>query len=292
MAFPTCVTLVEVGPRDGLQNEPVALPVATRVALIDRLSAAGLPVIEAGSFVSPDRVPQMAGTAAVLAGIARRPGTRYPVLVANRRGLEEALAAGAREIAVFAAATEAFSHRNLGCSIADSLERFAPLVAEAVARGLWVRGYVSCALGCPDQGAVPPMQAAKVAAALAALGCAEISLGDTIGTGTPGQARALIEAVATVVPLDRLAAHFHDTHGRALANLGAVLEMGVSVVDCSVAGLGGCPFAPGAGGNVATGAVLGLLESLGIETGLDRSRLAQAAEFIRAAVRRNSPPDL
>ena len=248
--FPGHVRIVEMGPRDGLQNEARPVSVATRIALVEALADAGLRSIEAGSFVSPKWVPQMAGTAEVLAGLTPRAGVDYPVLVPNLKGLEAALAAGAREIAVFGAASESFSRANINCSIAESLERFASVVERALAAGLRVRGYVSCVLGCPYEGAVSPEAVARVAAALAGMGCYEVSLGDTIGTGTPLAARRMVEVVAEHVPLERLALHFHDTYGQALANILACLELGVSVVDSAVAGLGGCPYAKGASGNV------------------------------------------
>ncbi len=288
MALPARVELVEVGPRDGLQNEPQSLPAAVKVALIDRLAEAGCRVIEAGAFVSPKWVPQMADTADVLAGLRRRPGLRYPVLVPNLKGLERALAAGVEEIAVFGAASETFTQRNINCSIAESLERFAPVCAEARAAGLRVRGYVSCVLGCPYEGEVPVARVAEVAAALHDMGCAEVSLGDTIGVGTPLKARAMVEAVALRVPLERLAVHFHDTYGQALANILACLELGVSTVDAAVAGLGGCPYARGASGNVASEDVVYLLNGLGIETGIDLERLAAAGAYICAVLGR--PP--
>lgn len=279
-ALPAKVRIVEVGPRDGLQNEAQPLDVATRIELVDRLGAAGLPAIEVGSFVSPKWVPQMADTAKVLLGIARREGVDYPVLTPNLRGLEEALEAGAREVAVFAAASESFSRRNINCSIDQSLERFAPVVAEAARHGVRVRGYVSCVLGCPYEGEVDPAAVARVARALADLGCYEVSLGDTIGTGTPGKARRLIKTVADEVPVTMLAAHFHDTYGQALANLYAVLPLGIKTIDSAVTGLGGCPYAAGATGNVATEDVLYLLDGLGIETGIDMAALLEAGRFI------------
>jgi len=288
MAYPERVQLVEVGPRDGLQNEPANLPAAVKVELIERLAEAGCSVIEAGAFVSPKWVPQMADTAEVLAALPRRPGLRYPVLVPNLKGLERALAAGVEEIAVFGAASEIFTQRNINCSIAESLERFAPVCEAALAAGLRVRGYVSCVLGCPYEGAVPAARVAEVSAALTALGCAEISLGDTIGVGTPKKARAMVEAVAARVPLDRLAVHFHDTYGQALANILTCLELGVATVDAAVAGLGGCPYAKGASGNVASEDVVYLLDGLGIETGIDLDRLAGAGAFICKALGRAS----
>lgn len=284
--LPEQVKLVEVGPRDGLQNEPKPVPVAVKVGLIDRLGEAGLSVIEAGSFVSPKWVPQMAATAEVLAAIRHRPAVSYPVLVPNQAGLEAALAAGAEEIAVFGAASESFSRRNINCSIAESLDRFAPVVAEAKARGLRVRGYVSCVLGCPYEGAVEPQAVAEVAERLADMGCTEVSLGDTIGTGTPRAAQEMVAAVAARLPVAMLAAHFHDTYGQALANILAVLEMGVGVVDASVAGLGGCPYAKGASGNVATEDVLYMLDGMGIETGVNLDRLIAAGAYICDALGR------
>ena len=280
LRLPSRVKLVEVGPRDGLQNEPKPVPVATRIELIERLADAGLPVVEAGSFVSPKWVPQMADTDKVLAGLRRRPGVGYPVLVPNMIGFDAAMAAGVEDIAVFAAASESFSRRNINCSIAESIERFAPVVAAAKARKLHVRGYVSCVLGCPYEGDIAPSAVADVAARLHALGCTEISLGDTIGVGTPKKAQAMIEAVAALVPLTALAVHFHDTYGQALANILASLERGVAIVDSAVAGLGGCPYAPGASGNVATEDVLYMLNGLGIGTGADLEAVAEAGSFI------------
>lgn len=288
MALPKRVTMVEVGPRDGLQNEGTLVPTQVKIALIDRLSAAGMPVVEAASFVSPRWVPQMGDGAAVLAGIERRPGVRYPVLVPNLQGLEAALKAGAEEVAVFAAASETFSRKNINCSVAESLERFAAVSAAALERGVRVRGYVSCALGCPYEGEVSPSAVAKVAARLLELGCFEISLGDTVGVGTPGKARAMVEAVAAQVPREKLAVHFHDTCGQALANVLAALEGGVSVVDSSVAGLGGCPYAPGAAGNVASEDLLYMLDGLGIETGVDLAALVAAGDTISEALGRPS----
>ena len=284
--FPGHVRIVEMGPRDGLQNEARPVSVATKIALIEALADAGLRSIEAGSFVSPKWVPQMAGTAEVLAGLTQHPGVDYPVLVPNLKGLEAALAAGAREIAVFGAASESFSRANINCSIAESLERFAPVAEQALTAGLRVRGYVSCVLGCPYEGAVSPEAVARVAAALAGMGCYEVSLGDTIGTGTPLAARRMVEVVAEHVPLERLALHFHDTYGQALANILACLELGVSVVDSAVAGLGGCPYAKGASGNVATEDVVYMLDGMGIGTGVDLPRLAAAGRMICAALER------
>lgn len=278
--LPAKVRMVEVGPRDGLQNEAQVLPAAVKIALIDKLAATGLPVVEATSFVSARWVPQMADGAEVMAGITRRPGTSYPVLVPNLRGFEAAMAAMAEEVAVFAAASESFSRRNINCSIAESLERFAPVTSAAKASGVKVRGYVSCVLGCPYEGDVAPAKVTEVALRLAEMGCYEVSLGDTIGVGTPGKAAEMIENVARSLPVERLAVHFHDTYGQALANILAALECGVAVVDSSVAGLGGCPYAPGAGGNVASEDVLYMLNGLNIETGVDLDALIAAGRFI------------
>jgi hydroxymethylglutaryl-CoA lyase len=286
MTLPNRVKIVEVGPRDGLQNEKTIVPLAVKVELIDRLSDTGLPVIESGAFVSPKWVPQMADTAEVLAAIQRRPGVGYPVLVPNKKGLEQATASGGEEIAIFGAASEAFSAKNINCSIAESLERFRPVAEEALAQGIRVRGYVSCVLGCPYQGEVPVAEVARVSKALLDLGCYEISLGDTIGVGTAGKARALIERVSEAVPLEKLAVHFHDTYGQALANIHACLEAGVAVVDASVAGLGGCPYAKGASGNVATEDVVYLLNGLRIESGVDLKALAATGDWISRTLSR------
>ena len=276
----TAVRIVEVGPRDGLQNEKALVPTGVKVELIERLAAAGLPAVEAGAFVSPKWVPQMADTAEVLAAVRRRPGTAYPVLVPNETGLARALDSGVEEIAVFGAASESFSQRNINCSIAESLDRFRPVCERALAAGLRVRGYVSCVLGCPYEGAVASGKVAEVSAALAEMGCYEVSLGDTIGVGTAGKARALIRTVAKVLPRERLAVHFHDTYGQALANILACLEEGVTTVDSSVAGLGGCPYAKGASGNVATEDLLYLLEGLGVKTGVDFDAVVAAGRFV------------
>jgi isopropylmalate/homocitrate/citramalate synthase len=277
---PAFVRIVEVGPRDGLQNEPVPVPVEVKVELIERLAAAGLAAVEAGAFVSPRWVPQMADSALVLQRFRRLPGRAYPVLVPNLQGLEAAIAADAHEIAVFAAASETFSRRNINCTIAESLERYGAVAARARQQGLRVRGYVSCVLGCPYEGLVPPAKVAAVAEALAGLGCYEISLGDTIGVGTPDKARALVERVARAVPVDRLALHFHDTFGQALANILACLDTGVAVIDSATAGIGGCPYAKGASGNVATEDVLYMLRGLGIATGIDLDAVAGIGEWI------------
>jgi hydroxymethylglutaryl-CoA lyase len=278
--LPARVRLVEVGPRDGLQNEAQPVPTDVKVALIDALGDAGFCAIEATSFVSPKWVPQMADAADVMARIRRRPGVRYPVLTPNLRGFEAALAAGADEVAVFVSASESFSRRNINCSIDESLGRARPVFEAAHTAGVRVRGYISVVLGCPYEGDVDPSRVADVAAALAALGAYEISLGDTIGTGTAGATQRLIANVAARVPVDRLAGHFHDTYGQALANLYAALQMGVATFDCSVAGLGGCPYAKGATGNVASEDVVYLLDGLGIETGVDLRRLRVAGRYI------------
>ncbi len=280
MHLPHKVKIVEVGARDGLQNEAVNIPTTVKIALIDRLGATGLTAIEAGAFVSPKWVPQMADSAEVLAGIERRAGVSYPVLVPNMKGFEAAAAAGVVEIAVFGAASETFTRKNINCSIAESLERFAPVCEAAEAAGMKVRGYVSCVLGCPYEGAIAPDAVAEVAVKLDGLGCYEISLGDTIGVGTPAKAQAMLAAVTDVLPVERLAVHFHDTYGQALVNILACMQLGVAVVDSSVAGLGGCPYAKGASGNVATEDVLYMLDGLGIETGVDLDRLAAAGRFI------------
>jgi len=286
MARPASVRIVEVGPRDGLQNEPGIVPLEAKVALIDALTAAGLPVIESGSFVSPKWVPQMADTAEVLARIDRREDVTYPVLTPNLKGLELALAAGVTEVAVFAAASEAFSAKNINCTIAQSLERFAPVMALAQANGIAVRGYVSCVLGCPYQGEVPVAKVVEVSQALVTMGCYEVSLGDTIGVGTPDKARAMARAVADHIGVERTAVHFHDTYGQALANVLECLELGIATVDASVAGLGGCPYAKGASGNLATEDLVYMLEGLGVSTGVDLDRLAAAGRAITAALGR------
>jgi len=280
MRLPSEVRIVEVGPRDGLQNEPGTVPLDAKVALIERLAEAGALAVEAGSFVSPKWVPQMADTAEVLAAITRRPGTTYPVLTPNMMGLHKAIEAGVEEVAVFGAASETFSQRNLNCSIQESLDRFAEVASAAHRAGMRVRGYVSCVLGCPYEGEIEPTAVAAVAEQLNGFGCYEISLGDTIGVGTPAKAQAMVDEVARVVRIENLAAHFHDTYGQALANILAVLERGVATVDCSVAGLGGCPYARGASGNVATEDVLYMLNGLGIGAGVDLDSVAAAGLFI------------
>jgi hydroxymethylglutaryl-CoA lyase len=286
MKYPKRVKMVEVGPRDGLQNEPASVPAEVKVALIDRLSDAGFQVVEAGSFVSPKWVPQMADTAEVMARIRRKPGVTYPVLVPNMKGLEAAIAAKATEVAGFAAPTEAFSKRNTNCTIAESMQRQAEVCKAALGAGLRVRGYISVVLGCPYEGEVKPEAVADVAQQLFDMGCYEISLGDTIGTGTPAKAQRMIETVAKKIPVEKLAGHFHDTYGQALANILAVMEMGAATFDSSVAGLGGCPYAKGATGNVASEDVLYMLGGLGIETGVDMAKLLDAAEFICAQLKR------
>ena len=286
MRIPRSVKLVEVGPRDGLQNESATLPTATKVEFIDRLSKTGLKMIEAGSFVSPKSVPQMADSAEVLARIQRAPGVSYPVLVPNMKGFEAARAAGAKEVAVFTAASESFVQKNIHCSIADSLERFGAVAAAAGAAGIRVRGYISCVLGCPYEGEVPFERVAEIAQRLLQMGCYEISLGDTIGVGTPVKTQAMLATVTAHTPAEKLAVHFHDTYGQALANLLAALEMGIAVVDSSVAGLGGCPYAPGASGNVASEDVLYMLDGMGVETGVNLRALAETGRFISRALDR------
>ncbi|MBX9754365.1 MAG: hydroxymethylglutaryl-CoA lyase [Pseudomonadaceae bacterium] len=286
MSLPQNVRLVEVGPRDGLQNEKQPISVADKVRLVDDLSAAGLGYIEVGSFVSPKWVPQMAGSAEVFAQIQQRAGVTYAALTPNLQGFEAALAAGVKEVAVFAAASESFSQKNLNCSISDSLARFVPVMAAAQQHGVRVRGYVSCVLGCPYEGEVPAAQVAAVAQELFAMGCYEVSLGDTIGTGTAGATRNLFEVVGRDIPRPQLAGHFHDTYGQALANIYASLLEGISVFDSSVAGLGGCPYAKGASGNVASEDVLYLLNGLGIHTGIDLDKLITAGQGICAVLGR------
>ncbi len=280
MSLPRKVRIVDVGPRDGLQNEARSVPTAAKIELISRLAEAGLPAVEATAFVSPKWVPQMADHAEVMVGIKKKPGVAYPVLVPNMQGFEAAREAGAEEIAVFGAASETFSRKNINCSIAESLERFAPVVKAARASRMRVRGYISCALGCPYEGEVKPQAVSALAEKLYAMGCYEISLGDTIGVGTPGRTRALIETVAKKVPAAKLAGHYHDTYGQALANIYASLEAGVKTFDSSVSGLGGCPYAKGATGNVATEDVVYMLDGLGIQTGVDLTKLFRAGEFI------------
>jgi hydroxymethylglutaryl-CoA lyase len=279
-ALPQRVTIVEVGPRDGLQNEAVIVPVDVKLALIDQLAAAGLKVIEATSFVSAKWVPQMSDAATLMQILKQQEQVRYPVLVPNLKGFDAAIQAGAREISIFAASSETFSQKNINCSIAESIQRFEPIMIKAKEQAIPVRGYVSCVLGCPYEGEIALDAVADIAARLVELGCYEISLGDTIGVGNPKRSRRLVETVAKRVPIEKLAAHFHDTYGQALANLLAVLELGIATIDSSVSGLGGCPYAPGASGNVATEDVVYMLDGMGIETGIDLTLLIKAGNMI------------
>ncbi len=289
MALPATVRLFEMGARDGLQNEPgEPISTAIKIELINRLSATGLSHIEATSFVSPRWVPQMADASTVMAGIKRQSGVTYSALTPNLKGLEAAIAAGADEVAVFGAASESFSQKNINCSVAESIDRFTPVIERARAHNIRVRGYVSTVLGCPYEGEIQPAQVAHVCDLLYQLGCYEISLGDTIGTGTPLKAKRMLEAVNKYVPVEYLAAHFHDTYGQALANLYAVVEEGVAVIDSSVAGLGGCPYARGASGNVASEDVLYMLDGLGIETGIDLQQMIATGHWISAQLGRRS----
>lgn len=282
------VRIVEVGPRDGLQNEKATVATADKIELVDRLSATGLQSIEATSFVSPKWVPQLADAAEVYAGIRRRPGVHYPALVPNERGYERAREVGVEEIAVFTAASEEFNRRNINASIEESLQRFEPILRRARADGVRVRGYVSTVLGCPYQGAVPLADVVRVARELHQMGCYEVSLGDTIGVGTPGKARDMLRAVAAEVPMTALAVHFHDTFGQALANILGCLEEGVAVVDAAVAGTGGCPYARGASGNVATEDVVYMLHGLGVETGVDLEALAATGRWLSGLLGRET----
>lgn len=288
MNLPNEVRIVEVGPRDGLQNEPQTVATEVKIELIDRLSATGLKAIEATAFVSPKWVPQMADNTAVMAGIRRRAGISYPVLVPNMKGFESALQSGCGEIAIFAAASESFSRRNINCSIDESLKRFAPVIDAAKQNDVRVRGYISCVLGCPYEGEISAEAVARVAARLFQLGCYEISLGDTIGVGTAGATQIMIDAVTEKVPVNSIAGHFHDTYGQALANVLAAMQRGVAVFDSSVAGLGGCPYAPGATGNVATEDLLYMLNGLGVSTGVNLEAVVDAGRFISEALAR--PP--
>lgn len=280
MSIPKKVKIVDVGPRDGLQNEKEIVPTEAKIELIHRLAEAGLPVVEAGSFVSPKWVPQMADSAEIMDKITRKDGVSYPVLTPNLKGFEGAMAVGATEVAIFGAASESFSQKNINCSIEESLERFRPVVEAAKEQGVLVRGYVSCVVGCPYEGEIAPEKVADVSAKLYEMGCYEISLGDTVGVGTPGKVKDMLAAVSAKVPMEKLAVHFHDTYGQALANIYAALEMGVATVDSSVAGLGGCPYAKGASGNVATEDVIYMLNGLGIDTGVDLDKLCEAGRFI------------
>ena len=287
-ALPASVRIVEVGARDGLQNEKTFLPTPLKIELIDRLSATGLQSIEATSFVSPKWVPQLADAAEVYAAIRKKPGVRYPVLVPNLQGYERARAVGVSEIAIFTAASEAFNRKNINASIDESIERFVPVMERAKADGVAVRGYVSTVLGCPYQGDVPVADVVRVAKRLHEIGCYEISLGDTIGIGTPAKARAMLAAVVDVVPMSALAVHFHDTRGQALANILACLELGVAVVDSSVSGAGGCPYARGATGNVATEDVIYMLHGMGITTGVDLEKLIDAGRWLSTQLMRDN----
>ncbi len=282
------VRIVEVGPRDGLQNEPGQVPTEVKLELIERLADAGLPAVEATAFVSPKWIPQMADHTEVLERLRRKPGASYPVLTPNLKGFEAARAAGAQEVAVFGAASEAFSKKNINCSIDESLDRFRPVVEEARKSGIRVRGYVSCVVGCPYEGPIAPERVAQVAGALFDMGCYEVSLGDTIGVGTPAKTRAMIEACAQRVPIGKLAGHYHDTYGQALANIYASLEAGVRTFDASVAGLGGCPYAAGASGNVATEDVLYMLHGLGMKTGVDLDKVVDTGEWISSFLRKDN----
>ena len=288
MPMPAQVRIVEVGPRDGLQNEAAQVPAAAKIALIDRLSATGLRTVEATSFVSPKWVPQLADAAEVFAGITRRPGVAYPVLVPNLQGYERARAVGADEVAVFTAASEAFNRRNTNAGIDESLQRFAPVLERARIDGVRVRGYVSTVLGCPYQGEVALADVVRVARALHAMGCYEVSLGDTIGVGTPAKARAMLRAVAAEVPMPALAIHFHDTYGQALANVLACLEEGVAVVDAAVSGTGGCPYAQGASGNLATEDLVYMLHGLGVDTGVDLDALVDTGAWLAGLLGRET----
>jgi hydroxymethylglutaryl-CoA lyase len=288
MPLPKRVRLVEVGPRDGLQNEKFAIPTSTKIQLIENLVDAGLTYIEAGSFVNPKWVPQMADSGEVFSSIARKPGVTYAALTPNLQGYERAIAVNANEVAIFAAASEAFSQKNINCSISESIQRFQTLIAAAKTQQIPVRGYISCVAGCPYSGAVDVQTVASIANELLAMGCYEISLGDTIGVGTAGQIKQIIETLARDIPIEKIAAHMHDTYGQALANIYAALEMGVSVIDSSVAGLGGCPYAAGATGNVATEDVVYLLNGLGIEHGVNLEKLIYAGNTISTALNKSS----
>jgi len=286
MSLPGKVKIVEVGPRDGLQNETLNVPVEVKVKLIELLVEAGLSVVEAGAFVSPKWVPQMASSAEVYAQVTKLPGVSYPMLVPNMRGLEAAIECGVEEIALFAAASETFSQKNTNCSIDQSIERFAEIVIRAQAESMRIRGYISCALGCPYEGEIDVDVVVDLSKRLHDIGCYEVSVADTIGVGTANKARTLFERLASVLPVDQLAAHFHDTYGQALANIHAVLQCGVAVIDSSIAGLGGCPYAKGATGNVATEDVVYLLDGMGIKTGVDMDKLLDAGVYINTFLER------
>ena len=282
--LPSRVRIVEVGPRDGLQNEKGEVPTAVKLELIERLADAGLQAVEATAFVSPKWIPQMADHTEVLERIRRKPGVAYPVLTPNLKGFEAAKAAGATEVAVFGAASESFSKKNINCTIAESLDRFRPILENSLKENIKVRGYISCVVACPYEGDIKPEKVAEVAGALYDMGCYEVSLGDTIGAATPGKTQAMIQACLKRVPVEKLAGHYHDTYGQALANIYASMELGVATFDSSVSGLGGCPYAKGATGNVATEDVVYLLQGLGIETGIDLDKLIDAGVAIRAAL--------
>ena len=286
--IPSSVRIVEVGPRDGLQNEKQPIDIATRVQLINMLSAAGLNTIEAGSFVNPAWVPQMAGSEDVFSQINRLPGVRYVALVPNSKGFERAASVNANEVAIFAAASEGFSQKNINCSIEESLARFKPVMSAAKTAGIPVRGYISCVISCPYDGEVSPQKVADVSERLLAMGCYEISLGDTVGTGTPESVTRMLDAVLKIAPADKLAVHFHDTYGQALANIYASLQRGIAVIDSSIAGLGGCPYAKGAAGNVATEDLVYMLNGLGIQHGVDLNKLIAAGQFISEKLNRQS----
>ncbi|WP_420549492.1 hydroxymethylglutaryl-CoA lyase [Curvivirga sp.] len=286
MVLPKSVKLVEVGPRDGLQNEKELVTTADKVELVNRLTNAGFQAVEAGSFVSPKWVPQMGDSADVLSQITRKDGVSYPSLTPNMRGFETAMSVGVKEVAIFGAASESFSQKNINCSIAESLERFAPIMEAAKENDVKVRGYVSCVIGCPYEGKIDSAKVAEVSKTLFDMGCYEISLGDTIGVGTPEEVKHLFEAVSKLVPIDQLAGHFHDTYGQALANIYAAMEMGISVFDSSVAGLGGCPYAKGASGNVSSEDVVYMLHGCGVKTGVDFEKLLDAGRFISNVIGR------
>jgi len=288
MALPTHVRIVEVGPRDGLQNEPLSISTDVKVTLIEKLAAAGVSYIEAGSFVNPQWVPQMAGSDEVFQKVYRQPGVTYAALTPNLKGFERALAAGATEVAIFAAASETFSHKNINCTIDESLGRFESVMAAARDANIRVRGYVSCVVGCPYEGDVPPDMVRHVAAQLMQMGCYEVSLGDTTGVGTPADIQRVIDACSAEIPIEQLAVHLHDTYGQALANIYAALEMGISVVDSAIAGLGGCPYAKGASGNVATEDLVYMLNGLGIEHGVDLEELLEAGSYITTKLARDT----
>ncbi len=288
MSLPTSVRLVEVGPRDGLQNEQQPIDALTKIALIEKLTDAGVSYVEAGSFVNPKWVPQMAGSEEIFAQVQRQPGVTYAALTPNMKGFERALQVKADEVAIFAAASEAFSQKNINCTIAESLQRFEPIMSAAAEQGIRVRGYVSCVVGCPYEGDIEPEKAAWVANQLLQMGCYEVSMGDTIGVGNPASVSHMLEACLQYMPSNKLAVHLHDTYGQALANIYAALQLGVSVVDSSVAGLGGCPYAKGASGNVASEDVVYMLNGLGIDTGIDLDKLVDAGDFICQQLKRSN----